>query len=376
MLLKDSVHLIAGQRIGLLSNHTGVDRSGQRDVDVLRTVPGARLTILFSPEHGFQGREDRPGLPDSRDSATGLPIYSLYGGSHNAARAALDSVDVILVDLQDIGARYYTYIATTVQLMRDAARAGKRVIILDRPDPVGGALVQGNVRGSVGDPDSAFVGFLPVAMRHGMTLGEMARMANDVMGLGANLTVVPAAGWRRSMLFDETGLPWVRPSPNMPDLESALLYPGLCLFEGTNLSVGRGTATAFQVLGAPWLDPSRVIARLDTAALRGIDVRATVFTPLGPTDGKYGGIQLAGIQLHVRDRAAADPTRLAVALLVALRAVHPADFQFRPQSFDRLAAGPGLRQAVESGREAREIWEGWDADLARFREARTPYLIY
>ena len=376
MLLKDSVHLIAGQRIGLLSNHTGVDRSGQRDVDVLRTVPGARLTILFSPEHGFQGREDRPGLPDSRDSATGLPIYSLYGGSRNAARAALDSVDVIVVDLQDIGARYYTYIATTVQLMRDAARAGKRVIILDRPDPVGGALVQGNVRGSVGDPDSAFVGFLPVAMRHGMTLGEMARMANDVMGLGANLTVVPAAGWRRSMLFDETGLPWVRPSPNMPDLESALLYPGLCLFEGTNLSVGRGTATAFQVLGAPWLDPSRVIARLDTAALRGIDVRATVFTPLGPTDGKYGGIQLAGIQLHVRDRAAADPTRLAVALLVALRAVHPADFQFRPQSFDRLAAGPGLRQAVESGREAREIWEGWDADLARFREARTPYLIY
>jgi uncharacterized protein YbbC (DUF1343 family) len=376
VLLKDSVHLIAGQRIGLLSNHTGVDRSGQRDVDVLRTVPGARLTILFSPEHGFQGREDRPGLPDSRDSATGLPIYSLYGGSHNAARAALDSVDVILVDLQDIGARYYTYIATTVQLMRDAARAGKRVIILDRPDPVGGALVQGNVRGSVGDPDSAFVGFLPVAMRHGMTLGEMARMANDVMGLGANLTVVPAAGWRRSMLFDETGLPWVRPSPNMPDLESALLYPGLCLFEGTNLSVGRGTATAFQVLGAPWLDPSRVIARLDTAALRGIDVRATVFTPLGPTDGKYGGIQLAGIQLHVRDRAAADPTRLAVALLVALRAVHPADFQFRPQSFDRLAAGPGLRQAVESGREAREIWEGWEGDLARFREARTPYLIY
>lgn len=376
MLLKDSVHLIAGQRIGLLSNHTGVDRSGRRDVDVLRTVPGARLTILFSPEHGFQGREDRPGLPDSHDSATGLPIYSLYGGSRNAARAALDSVDVIVVDLQDIGARYYTYIATTVQLMRDAARAGKRVIILDRPDPVGGALVQGNVRGSVGDPDSAFVGFLPVAMRHGMTLGEMARMANDVMGLGANLTVVPAAGWRRSMLFDETGLPWVRPSPNMPDLESALLYPGLCLFEGTNLSVGRGTATAFQVLGAPWLDPSRVIARLDTAALRGIDVRATVFTPLGPTDGKYGGIQLAGIQLHVRDRAAADPTRLAVALLVALRAVHPADFQFRPQSFDRLAAGPGLRQAVESGREAREIWEGWEGDLARFREARTPYLIY
>jgi uncharacterized protein YbbC (DUF1343 family) len=376
VLLSDSAHLIAGMRLGLLSNNTGVDRLGRRDVDLLRTAPGIRLRVLFSPEHGFQIREDRPGLPDGRDSATGLPIYSLYGGSRSAALAALDSVDIVLVDLQDIGSRYYTYIATTVQLMRDAARAGKRVIILDRPDPVGGALVQGNVRTSIADPDSAFVGFLPIAMRHGMTLGEMARMANDVMGLRANVTVLPAAGWRRSMLFDETGLPWVRPSPNMPDLESALLYPGLCLFEGTNLSVGRGTASAFRLLGAPWLDPGRVIARIDTAALRGFEVRATVFTPLGPTDGKYGGIQLAGIQLRVRDRAAADPTRLAVALIVALRAVHPGDFQFRPESFDRLAAGPDLRQAIESGREAREIWEGWESGLARFRDARAQYLIY
>lgn len=376
VLLTDSAHLIAGKRLALLSNNTGVDRLGHRDVDVLLTAPGARLMLLFSPEHGFQGKEDRSGLPDSRDSATGLPIYSLYGGSRSAARAALDSIDEVLVDLQDIGARYYTYIATTVQLMRDAARVGKRVIILDRPDPVGGTLVQGNVRSAVGDPDSAFVGFLPVAMRHGMTLGELARMANDVMGLGADLVVVPAAGWRRAMLFDETGLPWVRPSPNMPDLESALLYPGLCLFEGTNVSVGRGTATAFQVLGAPWLNPAGVMARLDTAALRGVDVRATVFTPLSPTDGKYAGTPVAGLQLHVRDRAEADPTRVAVALLVALRAVHPTDFQFRPRSFDRLAAGPDLRQAIESGQGASEIWQGWKPGLARFRETRTKYLIY
>jgi uncharacterized protein YbbC (DUF1343 family) len=374
VLLADSAHLIAGKRLGLLTNNTGVDHVGRRDVDLLRTAH-ARLTMLFSPEHGFRGTEDRPGLPDSRDSATGLPIYSLYGGSRSAAVAALDSVDVLLIDLQDIGARYYTYPATATQLLRFAARAGKRVIVLDRPDPIGGTLVQGNVRLRAGDPDSAFVGFLPIAMRHGMTLGELARMANDVLAIGADLLVVPAAGWNRTLLYDQTRLPWVKPSPNMPDLESALHYPGTCLFEGTNVSVGRGTPMAFQVIGAPWLDPVRVIARLDTAALRGVDVRPTTFTPNAPTDGKYPGIALRGLQLHVRDRSTYDPTRLTVALLVAIRATHP-EFQFRAASFDRLAAGPDLRGAIEAGRPATEIWAGWESDLARFRETRTKYLMY
>src|SRR2546423_10133407 len=310
VLLTDSVHLIAGQRLGLLSNNTGVDHLGHRDVDLLRTAPGSRLTVLFSPEHGFLGREDRMGLPDSRDSATGLPIYSLYGGSRSAAAAAFDSVDVLLIDLQDIGARYYTYIATTVQLMRDATRAGKRVLILDRPDPVSGAAVQGNVRARAGDPDSAFSGFMPVAMRYGMTLGELARFANDVLAIGTDLVVVPALGWNRTMFYDQTGLPWVKPSPNMPDIESALLYPGICLFEGTNLSVGRGTARAFQVLGAPWLDPDAVIRRLDDSALVGVEVERTTFTPVGPTDFKYPGITLRGLRLRARDREHYDPTKL------------------------------------------------------------------
>jgi len=375
VLLSDSAHLIAGKRLGLLTNNTGVDHLGRRDVDLLRTAPGARLTVLFSPEHGFRGTEDRSGLPDGRDSASGLPIYSLYGGSRTAARAAVDSVDVLLIDLQDIGARYYTYIGTTVQLMRDATRAGKRVIVLDRPDPVGGTAVQGNVRARAGDPDSAFSGFMPVAMRYGMTLGELARLANDALAVGADLVVVPALGWNRTLFYDQTGLPWVKPSPNMPDIESALLYPGTCLFEGTNVSVGRGTTTAFRVLGAPWLDPERVIARLDSVALRGVDVRATRFTPIAPTDGKYAGVALQGIELRVRDRQVYDPTKLAVALLAAMRAVHP-EFQFRAQSFDRLAAGPELRTAIEAGRPAREIWNSWTSDLERFRETRTKHLIY
>jgi len=375
-LLADSAHLIAGKRVGLLSNNTGVDHLGRRDVDLLRTAPGARLTVLFSPEHGFLGKEDRSGLPDSRDSATGLPIYSLYGGSRTAARAAVDSVDVLLIDLQDIGARYYTYIATTVQLMRDATRVGKRVIVLDRPDPVGGVAMQGNVRARASDPDSLFSGFMPVPMRYGMTLGELARLANDALAVGTDLVVVPALGWNRTMFYDQTGLPWVKPSPNMPDIESALLYPGTCLFEGTNVSVGRGTATAFRVLGAPWLDPERVIARLDTSALRGVDVRATRFTPIAPTDGKYAGVALQGIELRVRERQVYDPTKLAVALLAAIKAVHPADFQFRAQSFDRLAAGPELRTAIEAGQSPQAIWNSWTSDLARFREARAKYLIY
>ncbi len=376
VVLSDSAHLIAGKRLGLLSNHTGIDRQGRRDVDLLRTTLGARLMVLFSPEHGFRGTEDRPGLPDSRDSATGLPIYSLYGGSRSAARAALDSIDVLLIDLQDIGARYYTYIATATILMRDAAQAKKRVIVLDRPNPIGGRAVQGNVRARLTSPDSALVGFLPVPMRHGMTMGEMARMANDLMALRLDLVVVPAAGWTRTMFFDATGVPWVKPSPNMPDLESALSYPGVCLFEGTNLSVGRGTAMAFQVLGAPWLDPAKVIARLHPLAIVGVDVTPTEFTPVAPTDGKYAGVSLRGLRIRVRDRERYDPTKLAVAVLAVLRAVHPEQFQFRAASFDRLATGPELRTAIEAGRSAQEIWESWDPDLARFRETRVKYLIY
>ena len=385
VLLSDSAHLVAGKRLGLLTNQTGIDRQGRRDADLLRTLPGARLTVLFSPEHGFGGTEDRAGLPDGTDSATGLPIYSLYGGSRTAAQAALDSLDVLLVDLQDIGARYYTYIKFTVSLMREATRAGKRVIVLDRPNPIGGREVQGNVRAQALDPDSVPVGFLPVAMRHGMTLGELARMANDVLAIGADLTVIPAAGWKRGTLYDKTELRWVPPSPNIPSLESALNYPGLCLFEGTNVSVGRGTGVAFQVIGAPWLDPEAVISRLMQPvdwrrargwAMAGVQVSPTVFTPRAPTDGKYDGEELWGLRIHVLDPKIYDPTKLAVALLAAIRTTHPRQLQFRAESFDRLAAGLELRRALEAGRPAWEIWGTWDDELARFRAARTKYLIY
>ena len=385
VLLSDSVHLVRGKRLGLLSNHTGLDAQGRRDVDALLAA-GQRLTALFSPEHGFRGTEDRSGLPDGTDSATGLPIYSLYGGSRPAARAALDSLDVLLVDLQDIGARYYTYIATAVSLMRDAARAGKRTIVLDRPNPIGGRDVQGHVRPRIADPDSVFVGFLPVAMRHGLTMGEMARMANDLLGIGADLVVVPAAGWKRATLYDKTRLAWVKPSPNMPSLESALLYPGFCLFEGTNVSVGRGTPMAFQLLGAPWIDPQAVLEKLFEppqdwrhargSAIAGVDIRVLRFVPEAPTDGKYAGLTLHGFRVDVVNPREFDPTKLAVALIAAMRAAHPNDFQFRAESFDRLAGGPELRRALEGGREPWQIWAGWEAGLTQYRRDRAKYLLY
>jgi len=381
VLLSDSIHLVHGKRIGLLTNHTGVDRHGRRDADLL-IAHGLRLTALFAPEHGIRGLEDRPGLPDALDSATGVPIYSLYGGSPTAARSALDSLDVVLVDLQDIGSRYYTYISTTTSLMRQAAARRIPVLILDRPNPISGSVVQGNARAATGDPDSNFVGFLPVAMRHGMTLGEMARMANDLLRLQANLTVVPAGRWQRRMSFDSTGLSWVKPSPNMPSLESAFHYPGLCLFEGTNLSVGRGTAIAFQIVGAPWLDLTRIRAHLEGAgsgersAVVGVEVTDTQFTPRAPTDGKYDGVPLRGLRFRVTDRALYDPTLLAVALLTALRAVHPDSFQFRAASFDGLAAGPELRLGVLAGARAPDLWRAWSEPLARFRRARAKYLVY
>ena len=381
VLLSDSIGLVAGKRVALLTNQTGVDRLGQRDIDLLRGTPGVRLLVILSPEHGLRGTEDRPGLPDAVDSASGLPIYSLYGGTPLSAIAALDSIDVVLVDLQDVGARYYSYPPTAVLLLQEASRRGKPMVVLDRPNPIGGVAVQGNVPAAaraverVGD-------FLPIPMRHGMTMGEVARLANDVFGIHARLTVVPAAGWRRAMYYDDTGLPWVRPSPNMPDPESALHYPGTCLFEGTNLSVGRGTALAFKVIGAPWLDTGAVLPRLRGAGrwvqegLNGVEVSGVVFTPRTPADGKYDGVEVRGIRLQVTDRRRYDPTRAAILVLTAIEAAHRDSLRFDTARFDRLAEGGELRRAVLAARTADAVWRGWQPALARFRRLRAKYLLY
>jgi uncharacterized protein YbbC (DUF1343 family) len=372
VLLGDSLAMVRGRRLGLVTNQAGVDAQGVSDVTRLRAA-GLELAALFSPEHGFRGAAD-PGaaVASSIDSATGLPIYSLYGRNTAPTDAMLDGIEVLLVDLQDAGARYYTYLFTTVEVMRAAARRGIRVIVLDRPDPIGGA-VQGNVL----DPSHASpVGLLAIPMRHGMTLGELARLARGDLGLSTDLAVVPLAGWRRDTPFDRTGLPFIPPSPNLRTLESLYHYPGLCLFEGTNLSVGRGSDAPFEQIGAPWLDTAAVLARVRKAGLPGVRFSGVRFTPEHPGDGKYADTLLAGIRLAVTDRATYDPALTAVHLLAAVRALSGSRFGWLAAHFDRLAGGPELREDIDAGTLPAAISREWAAPLERFRERRKAVLLY
>jgi len=372
VLLTDSLAVVRDRRVGLVTNQAGVDAQGISDVTRLRAA-GVRLVALFSPEHGFRGAAD-PGaaVASSIDSATGLPIYSLYGKSTAPTDVMLEGIDLLLVDLQDAGARYYTYLFTTVEVMRSAARRGIRVVVLDRPDPIG-APVQGNLLDTAA---ASPIGLLAVPMRYGMTLGELARLARADLGLTTDLGVVPVAGWRRSVPLEATGLPFVPPSPNLRSIESLYHYPGLCLFEGTNLSVGRGSDAPFEQIGAPWLDTAAVLARVRAAALPGVRFGATSFTPRSPGDGKYGDTAVVGIRLHVTDRGAYDPTATAVHLLAAVRAVQPDRFEWIATHFDRLAGGPRLRAQLEAGTAAAAIVAGWESELRAFRERRRPFLIY
>jgi uncharacterized protein YbbC (DUF1343 family) len=284
----------------------------------------------------------------------------------------LEQVDLLLVDLQDAGARYYTYPAAVATIMGAAAPRRLPVVLLDRPNPIGGA-VQGDVQDSV---TASAVARFPIAMRHGMTIGELARLANATLGVGADLHVVPVDGWRRSMSFEATGLPFIPPSLNLRTIESLYHYPGLCLFEGTNLSVGRGSETPFEQIGAPWLDTTAVLGALRRAAPPGVRFSATRFTPASPGDGKYPDTLLAGIRLTTTDRETYDPTVTTVLLLAALKQTHPGEFAFRPAQFDRLAGGPELRTSIERREPAATIATRWREELRRFRDRRRPFLLY
>ena len=370
VLIADSAHLVRNRRVGLMTNHTGIDRAGTSDVERLLGA-GVTLVALFSPEHGFRGAAP-PGehVTSSTDTATGLPIYSLYGATRTPTPEMLRGLDVLLVDLQDVGARYFTYLSATIEVMRAAGPLGIPVVVLDRPNPIGGA-VQGNVL----DPAfRTYVGPLAMPMRPGLTLGELARLAVRELGLSVSLSVVPAAGWRRSMGFAATGLPFVPPSPNLPRLEGLLHYPGTCLFEGTNLSVGRGTPMPFEVIAAPWLDARRVLENLGDVAGAKITV-VNGLKPAKPGDGKYADTVLTGVRLQVVDPARYDPTDAAVRLLAAVRATH-AEFRWIPAHFDRLAGTDSLRLALEAGRSLSSIREGWARQRAAWMPLRKAVQIY
>jgi uncharacterized protein YbbC (DUF1343 family) len=370
VLLADSLHLVSGRRVGLLTNQTGVDLRGTSDVDRVLAA-GVSLTALFSPEHGFRGALNVDNIGNTVDSATGLPIYSLYGNVRAPTPSMLSGIDVLLIDLQDIGARTYTYISTALLAIEAAARSNVSVIVLDRPNPIGGELVQGPILDTA---YASFVGMLPLPLRHGMTLGELARFGVAHRKVTARLTVVPAAGWTRATWFDATGLPWVRPSPSMPDLESATHYPGMVLFEATNLSVGRGTPIAFQVVGAPWLD-ARAVARA-VGMMPGVALNDTTVMPVAPPDGKYAGVSIRGVRLRVVDRAVYDPAQLAVRLLAAVRSLHRDSLRINARGLDQRAGSAALREALDAGRPADEIARTWTPGLESFRRAREPFLLY
>jgi len=372
VLLEDSLHLVAGRNVGLITNQTGVDASGRSSIDRIHEHPSVELVALFAPEHGIRGTAD-PGetISDDVDVETGVPIHSLYGAVLSPTPEMLDGIDVLLVDFQDIGARYWTYVSTMTLAMEAAAEQGIAVVILDRPNPIG-ATVQGNIL----DPAFAtFVGRYPMAMRHGMTIGELARYYQGEFGIGGELHVAPVDGWRRDMPFAETGLPWIRPSPNMPDVESATHYPGTCLFEGTVLSVARGTEAPFQQIGAPWLDGEALAEAMNGYGLPGVRFEAVSFVPNAPSDGKFDGVEVEGVRL-VATSPEYDPTHAAVALLVETRRMSGTQWGWLQAHFDRLAGTDLLRQAIEAGAGVDEIRSGWREELEAFIRVREQYLIY
>jgi len=393
VLLKDSASLLAGKRIGLLTNQSGVDEHGTSDIDLLyraskagtETVPAPKLVALLSPEHGIRGTEDRSNLANGRDARTGLPIYSLYGQTVLAPPdSLLDRLDALVIDLQDLGARDWTYVASMVYAMRAAAQHHVSVIVLDRPNPITGMHVEGPVL----DSSVAFSGtgsaarpahptaLYPIPMRHGLTMGELARFYDDTLGLHADLHVIPMVGWHREEWFDQTGLPWVKPSPNMPSLASATLYPGIVWLESTNLSVGRGTPDAFQQVGAPWLNAKRVVNLLSDRDLAGVKFEVERFTPEHPTDQKYGGKIVNGFKIVITDRDRIQTSRLGAAIIWAVARVNGDSLHIRPESFDLLFGVPAARTALLAGADPDSLIDASLPATIRFERETRKYQLY
>lgn len=372
---------IAGQRLGLLCNPASVDaRLGHARLAIHRLV-GDRLAALYSPQHGFYAeKQDNMIESDNRkDPVLGLPIFSLYGETRIPTEAMLAPIDTLLVDIQDVGTRVYTFIYTLSYCMEACARMGKRVIVLDRPNPVGGRLIEGNCL----DPQyRSFVGRYPIPMRHGLTIGEIAKLFNGPFGIGCDLTVVPMQGWKREMLFEDTGLPWVAPSPNLPTPDSALVYPGQVIWEGTNLSEGRGTTQPFELFGAPYLDPDTVLRQMDDGDLDGAVLRPVEFEP---TSQKWAGRPCGGFQLHVIDPSSFRPYRTSLRLLQIVSSIYPDDFQWKSppyeyeyekQPIDLILGDGGIRRAIEQQTPLAAIEAQWAPKLADYEALIAPLRIY
>jgi uncharacterized protein YbbC (DUF1343 family) len=364
---------IVGRRVGLITNQTGVARDGRSTIDILAEMEAVELVALFSPEHGIRGTA-APGerVASGVDERTGLPIHSLYGETRRPTPDMMVGLEALVFDIQDIGARPYTYIYTMALGMEAAAEHDVPFIVLDRPNPINGVHVEGNLL----EPEfSTFVGMYPIPVRHGMTAGELARMFNDRFGIGAELKVVEVAGWSRGMWHEETGQPWVNPSPNIRRLDAAIHYPGTVFFEGTNLSAGRGSEMPFEQAGAPWLRADEVADRMNAMRLPGVRFETVVFTPREPGDGKFDGEEVRGVRLVLTNRETYRPVEASMRLIAEIRRLHPAEFAWNVSHFDRLAGTARMRGAIEAGT-LDQVLAAWDADAERFRADREPFLLY
>ena len=371
VLLHDRLDLIRGKHIGLITNPTGVDRELDSDVDLLAHAPGVHLVALFGPEHGIRGAHQAgASVGSDRDPVTGLPVYSLYGKTRQPTPAMLKGVDVLVFDIQAVGARFYTYLYTMADAMKAAAAAHIPIIVLDRPNPIDGVAVQGPVL----DPRFAsFVGEYPIPLRYGMTIGELAELFNGEFHLGADLTVVKLRGWKRSMFYDDTPLQFVMPSPNMPTQTTALVYPGMGLVEGTNVSEGRGTTRPFELVGAPWIDAEQLSRDLNDKHLPGVRFRPVHFTP---TFSKYEGKSCNGVQVHVMDRDTFNPVVVGLTVIATIHDLYPREFQFNASDFDRLVGNDWIRQDIEQGVPVAQMRKRWQKGLLRFEKVRQKYLLY
>ncbi len=375
-LINEGYEPLKGKRIGLITNHTGVDAQLRSNIDLLHNHPDYHLVALYGPEHGVRGSAAAgEHVATYTDPRTGLPVYSLYGSSKRPSAEMLAGVEVLVFDILDCGCRYYTFPYTMAYTMQAAAEHGIPYVVLDRPNPANGIQVEGNV---LQPGFESFVGLYSIPMRHGLTIGELAKFFNAEFGIGCDLHVIAMIGWQRAMWWDEIGHSWVAPSPNSPTPEFAEVYPGTCLFEGTNLSEGRGITKPFQTIGAPWVVAEDLAEALNDLSLAGVIFRPTYFTP---TFSKHQGLVCGGVELHVVDRDRFQPVRTGLEMLSMVRTMYPHDFAWRePYNgryfFDLLAGTDKLRLDLDRGVSPSEIIAGWQSELAVFKAVREKYLIY
>lgn len=385
--MADDFSAFKGKKIGLITNQTGVDRNGRHVADLLKQAPGVKLVALFGPEHGIRGRAEAGAIIDSQtDSATGLPVHSLYAATRKPTPEMLQGIDALVFDIQDVGARFYTYISTMALALQAAAEANIEFHVLDRPNPLGDG-----VEGPLLAPQHrSFVGIHPIALRHGMTTGELARMFVGEKWIypqqegertdrsWSKLHIVPVKGWQRQVL-SELDINWIAPSPNMPSLATALVYPGVCLLEATNVSEGRGTPEPFTAIGAPWIDSEQLIKRLQPEA-EGIRFTPISFTPVDlpgmAMNPKYEGQECHGLKLRVTDPAKFASVKFGVALLVALQQLYPKDFKIRREGMARLAGVDWVYEMIMANESSTALWQRLEKDAEKFRRQRQPYLLY